>query len=214
SGDFGYLEPTAIGGLQYVSLLNLLNDSIKQDFTQIFKTYVFKGETYFCSKSYIFIYDRNNIDAIYLGDKNLYANFLTFICNDKIYVGSYIKGLRILNGKKFEIAPGAKVFENKNIFSILPYKNNNLLVITDNGLYNYNPHTGESEQIENDLIRRLIRESFIPYNSILLNNGNYGVGNIKGDWVSFLELAEGLKSNSILNKDIGLQSNLITSLIR
>lgn len=212
SGDFGYLEPTAIGGLQYVSLLNLLNDSIKQDFTQIFKTYVFKGETYFCSKSYIFIYDRNNIDAIYLGDKNLYANFLTFICNDKIYVGSYIKGLRILNGKKFEIAPGAKVFENKNIYTILPYRNNDLLVITNNGFYRYNSKTGESEQVENDLILRLIRESFIPYNSILLSNGTYGVGNVQGGWVSFLELADDLKPNSILNKEIGLQSNIITSL--
>ena len=213
SGDFGFLEPTVSGNLQYVSLTDRISDSLKQGFTHIFKTYFFKGKTYFCSTTYIFVYDGKTVDAIYLGDKKIFANFLTFICDNKIYVGSFLKGLLILENKDLVLAPGAEVFVEKNIFSILPYNEAEGLVVTDGGLYLYNYSSGASRRVkDSDGFFDRVFEAAIPYSPIQLNSKNYGIGNVQSDWLSYIQFTKDFKPTEIVNKEIGLSSSQITYL--
>ena len=76
TGEFGYLQPTANGRLQYFSLIKNLPDSIQSNLSYIYKTYWYEGKTYFCSLSNIFIFDGNTIKPISLGKQSEYANFL------------------------------------------------------------------------------------------------------------------------------------------
>lgn len=213
SGDFGFLESTLSGNLQYVSLTNKISDSLKQGFTHIFKTYFFKGKAYFCSTTYIFVYDGITIDAIFLGDKKIYANFLTFVCNNKIYIGSFLKGLLILENKELIIAPGAEAFVEKNIFSILPYNSTENIVVTDGGLYLYNYSSGASKRVkDSDGFFDKVFENAIPYSPILLNSKDYGIGNVQSDWLSYIQFTKDFKPSEIVNKEIGLSSSQITYL--
>ena len=216
SGNFGYLEPQKDGKLEYVSLSEQLEDTLKNKFTHIFKTYSHKNKIYFCSNTYIFVYNGKTVEAISLGDRNTYACFLTFFCNDRIFIGSWHYGLLTLKNNELSVAPGAKVFERKNIYSMLRYSDKENLIITNGGFYLYNPTTGESNPFRdsNGFIKRMIDESIIPYNSVSLNNHNFGIGNVQTDWLSFFELTPHSNPVSIVSKSIGLQSSQVTALLQ
>ncbi|MGD9976463.1 MAG: SpoIIE family protein phosphatase [Bacteroidales bacterium] len=215
-GDFGYLEPTVNGSLEFSSLNYLLNDSIKKLFNHIYKTYCHNGAVYFCSTRYIFQYKNDSVSTIPI-DYDKYAGFLTFIANNQIYIGSFKEGLLELNQRnKIKIAKGARTFIDKNIFSILALDNTTLLVITDNGIFRYNPNTGESTAINtsNGFLQKIVSESIIPYNSIVLGNSNIGIGNVKPDWLSFFEITSEGKPINLINRNTGLQSNQVTCLFQ
>lgn len=211
SGDFGFLQPTTTGNLEYISLTNKLCDSLKQGFTHIFKTYHFKSKTYFCSTDYIFIYNGNTVEATSLGRRSEYASFLTFICKDVIYIGSYRKGLLILNNKNLKPAPGANAFIEKNIFAILPLSDQENLMVTDQGLYKYNTTSGVSAPIRDNygFIGTMVQNA-IPYSPAQLYNNNYGIGSIQSDWLSYVLFSQNLTPLEIVNKQIGLTSSQIT----
>ncbi|MGE0077565.1 MAG: SpoIIE family protein phosphatase [Bacteroidales bacterium] len=215
SGEIGYLEPNAQGKLEYISLADQIPDSIKQKFTLFFfKTYFYEGSIYFCTPVYVFKYNRKKIDVIPLGDRKETGIFLSFIVNNTFYLGSYLKGLMILNNDNtLSVAPGGIVFEEKDIYSILKFDNKHLLVETSAGFYKYNPTSGESSVFDNSkkLLNELANQSAIPYHSILLNK-NIGVGYVQTDWISFLELNKEGDPQTILNKQMGLHGGQITFL--
>lgn len=217
SGDFGFLEPTADGSQRFVSLSGSINDTIKQSLSHIYKTYYFKGNVLFCSCSYIFVYDKQGkLTPVYLGYQPEYANFLTFVVNDKVYIGSYLKGLRMLNSDwTLSTAPGGSSFERINIYSIVSLSPSELLLVTDSGFFVYNQKTGSSKKMEkqNNFIESMLSQSVIPYHAIKLHNGNIGVGTVQSDWLSFFELnADSSSPSTIVNPQTGLQAAQITYL--
>ena len=217
SGELGYLEPNLNGSLEFVSLSSQIPDSIKQKFTLFFyKTYYYKGETYFCTPVYIFKYDGVNLKPICLGDRKELGNFLTFIVNNTIYIGSFLKGLFILNdNNNLDIAPGAQNFVNKDIYGILNLNDKELLVVTGAGFYKYNPTSGETSPFDDSkkLLSKFFNPSMIPYCAIISKkNKNIGVGYVQTDWVSYQEIKPNAETKYILNKQNGLNGNLVTYL--
>lgn len=217
-GNFGILQPTKQGGLEFVSLLQFVEDSIKTEFSEIYKTYFNRNKAYFCSELYIFVYDGNSVETIRTAEDNKTYPFLTFIVNDVVYVGTYGNGLQILDNGKLTPAPGAETFKGKNIYSMLPMDNGNILVVTLKGFFSYNPTTGKSSNPLHEqacqLITKLIDQGAVPYNSIELFNGHRATGNLLNEWAALLEFDEELHPTSIVNKEVGLQSNQITNLFQ
>ena len=59
-GEFGYLSPDDNGKLQYVSLLNLLDSTVKH-FSDVWCTYSTKQGTYFLTNNFLYCYDGTKI---------------------------------------------------------------------------------------------------------------------------------------------------------
>lgn len=215
TGELGYLEPNVYGRLEFVSLAHFIPDSIKQKFTLFFyKTYSFNDEIYFCTPVYIFKYNGKTLLPISLGDRKNTGIFLTFIANNSIYIGSYSKGLFTLDSNNsLNVAPGAQIFEQKDIYSILEYDEKNLLVITSVGIYKYNPISGGTQLIDGSkkFLTKLFKQSFLPYYSTVVGN-NFGLGFVQSDWVSYLELSKNGEPEGLINKQTGLQGSLVSSL--
>lgn len=216
-GDFGFLEPNEFGELRYVSLLPFVVDSLHNRFDQIYKTYFHNGKSYFCSTTLIFIYDGQWLETIATSTPSdgLYP-FLSFIVKDTFYIGTYGGGLYIIEQGKLKPAPGAEKYKGKNIFSMLEQDDGRVLIVTNRGVFLYNPETGESTTSLNEqtcnLIGTINSEGGIPYYSVTLDNNHTAIGFLESEWVTILEFDNEFAAKSLLNKRIGLQGNAIFSL--
>ncbi len=202
--EFGYLKPNKLGKLQYCSLSDKL-DSVDRDFTTVDKTYCINNKVYFCSRTKIFQYDSLNLKNIYILKKN---SFYSFAVDNKIYIGDYLKGLMEINNNKIKLSKGGDFFERKNIFSILPYGKNKLLVCTGgNGLFIYDVKSGETTSENISLqTNQILKESFL-YDATYLNN-NFVLSTIYAGCIVIDK-----KGNIInkFNKKINLQDESVIS---
>ncbi|MBC7126471.1 MAG: hypothetical protein H5T24_12625, partial [Bacteroidales bacterium] len=123
--EFGYLEPDTYGNLNYTSLVNLIPDSIRSNLSYIYKTYWHGGKVYFCSLSYVFIFNGKAVKSVSLGKQSEYANFFTLKANNRFFVNSYLKGLRtFINDSTLDFLPGGLAFIQKNVFSLVGLNSN------------------------------------------------------------------------------------------
>lgn len=218
-GDFGFLEPTEFGELKYVSLLPFVVDSLQNRFEDIYKTYYHNNKVYFCATTLIFIYDGQWLETIATATPAdaLYP-FLSFIVKDTFYVGTYGGGLHILDQGKLKPAPGAEKYKEKNIFSMLEQDDGSILIITNRGVFKYDPKSGTSTLPLNEQICKLMgnisSEGGVPYYSVTLDNGHTAIGFLESEWATILELDQQFDAQSLLNKRIGLQGNATFSLFQ
>ncbi|MBA7528772.1 hypothetical protein ES705_20962 [subsurface metagenome] len=140
-GEFGYLTPNENGLLEYKSLSVKL-DSIDLSFTNVWKTYAFKGKTYFCSQEKVFIY--SPADDTFKVIKNRQHTFLSFFAYGEFYQGNFGLGLLVMDHDSITVAKGGEFFIRKNITCVLPYSEKELFIGTiTNGAFLYNQATGE-----------------------------------------------------------------------
>ncbi len=163
-GEFGFLAPNENGLLEYRSLSVKL-DSVDLNFTDVWRTYVFNGNTYYCSRKKVFIY--SSADDTYKVIKTGQHTFLSFIVNGKFYQGDFMNGLMILDQDSIVQAKGGEFFNKKNIICILPYSEKELFIGTlRNGAFLYEPGTGEiltdilSEDASNYIQERVLYHGF------------------------------------------------------
>lgn len=217
--EIGYLSPNKDGKLEYVSLNGLLlKDSLDQ-FSDIFKTYCYRGKVYFCQRQYIFIYDKSSIRVVNLGKQSIYSNFLTFNVNDHIYVGSFLKGLRELVGDSVIVAAtNGEQFAGNDIYSILPKNSEEAIILCKpgakprgkirGGLFQYHQHTGVITEItpKSKYLPSLLSEN-IPYNSISLDSNHFGVSTILSDSKTYTTFSFNGEPVEVLNPSTGLQDS-------
>lgn len=215
-GDFGYLTPNKTTGLlEYKSLLGLLRDSVtKSKIQDIYKTYFFNGKIYFCSRQYIVIYDGKTLTSKDLGDQAIWSTLWTFVVNNRMYIGSYLKGLRELKeNDSIEIALGGAYYSGKDIYSMVPYNTSKALIITSSGFYVYNQETGDSKDFvpQSSYLTKLIGSS-IPYCGLSLNKNLFGIGTVITEQPIFLTVDHNGNPLEIVNKDVGIQDNYVYNL--
>nr|MQY80016.1 hypothetical protein [Bacteroidota bacterium] len=202
--EFGYLEPNFIGQLQYISLSNLL-DSINRLFGDVWKINIKDDEIYFQGGYYkIFKYH----DFAFKKIINLhFSPFFTFYTNDKIYLGTYLKGLMELKTDSFEVTRGGDFFIGKNIFSISPLDSNVIIVGTlFNGVFTYNPETGQvSEHFLTSKCNTYLKQNLI-YHGISLPDRNFVFGTGEKGAVVIYEAG---RMKFALDKKAGLQDEMI-----
>jgi hypothetical protein len=137
SNDFGFLQPNAIGEMEYVSLArHIVEQGIK--FYDIWKVAATSKGVFFFANKYVFKYLNNEITtiAVDLLVQDAYS------INDKIYLPSS-KGLCLLNGST--LTP----ITEKDFFSVIPLSENKSLAISRQGnLCLINLQTGESDEFK------------------------------------------------------------------
>jgi len=212
-GDFGYLTPNLTTGLlEYKSLLGLLKDTlVRHKIQDIYKTYYYKGKIYFCSRQYIVEYDGKALRTIDLGDQRVYANFWTFVVNDRMYIGSYLKGLReFQNDTSIVLATGGAFYAKKNIYSMVSLSDSKVLMITPSGFFVYNQNTGESADFtpQNSYLNKLQGTSW-PSCGLVLDNNQIGIGTVISEQPTFLTVNLEGTPHEIVNMEIGLQDNFV-----
>jgi len=199
-GEFGYwaIKNNKLG---YNSLTKLLPKGIKID-DEVWKIYVDRDRVIFQSFSKIFIYKNNKIEVVKSPSSFLFLHKV----NQRYFIEVLEQGLFELIGNKLVHLPQSEQMGKEGILSILPYKNNGLIIGTSkNGLFTYD---GKNFTPLNT-----------PANSYLktyqLNNGV----NLLGKYYAYGTILNGLiiidengRVVQRINKSSGLQNNTVLSL--
>jgi serine phosphatase RsbU (regulator of sigma subunit) len=207
--DFGRLVSDSVGRMQYQSLSQTLDSTIR--IGRVFKTFVSQNEIYFCDFSHVFRYniDTETIQVIKL-DKD---NFLTFYVNGKLYTSNYLKGLMVIEDDKVDSLPGGEFFKEKDVFSIENWGKDTLLISArGQDLTLYSVKTGATvpfkfNKIATETNRRL-KDAWI-YAGTKVDNDHFAYGTYY-DGLYIIDKTGEIKVH--LNEDNGLQHNLITNL--
>lgn len=203
-GEFGYLAPDKFGNLEYVSLSKKL-DSNNNNFTAVWKIYIHNNKIYFCTQNYLYIYDYNSVKPIRYTENYC---FFTFLVENEIYVGNYLKGLLILKGDSLYPVAGGDFFNLKNIMEIKSLKDNILLIGTNTeGFFKFDLKTGKVlSDVGYGYINSVINESQIYISDLNDVNENYiSTINEKG----LLITDSNFNIKSLINKNYGLSIDRI-----
>jgi serine phosphatase RsbU (regulator of sigma subunit) len=208
-GEFGYLLPNNIGELEYQSLSNQI-DSANSKFNNIWKVLVIGPRVYFVAEAYVYYYRNKEYKNAFERTGNA---LFAYEVDSRIFLGNYVDGLKELKDTSIEISPGAEHYANNNIFMMLPYDKDQLLVgttfrgeITELSIYNM--QTGQVlKNPFNDYTTQQLRSSFL-YGAIPLPYNHYGLATIyngaivlnsKGEFVHHLNNSNGLQDETVFN---------------
>ncbi len=125
--EFGCIENTPDGGLCYRSLSDSIAKVLKFQNATVWKVYVHDENVYFCLLRYIVKFNLNT------GKFNVVdlpkTNFLTFLTEDgTLFTGNYNLGLLRVDGDTVILVKNGAFFKHTDIFSIVNYEENKLLI--------------------------------------------------------------------------------------
>jgi len=195
--EIGYIEFPLKKKPKYISLLNHINKK-DRNFGDVWRIVQNNGDLYFWSSPTIFKWDGNKLRVW----KNGLPCRGIYKCRNDIFIHLRNDGLnKIVNNKIISI-PGGKVFDNKKIYSVLPYDKYKLLIITkNNGLFLSADNSFENFITEADIFF----PTHVPYCGIKLSSGQYAVGtqrgilviNRSGNLISFLDKRSAFNNSSV-----------------
>jgi len=214
SGDFGFLTKASNGTYLYQSLLPEVNKN-HRNFSEVWNVESQGEKVIFQSFDYIFIYENNKLTTI-----KPHTQFLNlYVVNNKILTKQFEKGIFEINDDTLSMIPQGDFFANKDAFSIVSHKENNMLIFTAfDGIFLYN--NGNISEWASQ------HNSFFSKNPITVciqsRDKKYIIGTVSnglivmdenGEVVLHLNKYKGLKSNTIVDVetdnsgDIWLTSN-------
>jgi len=204
--DFGYFEVEDNGKFLYHSLSNNLKPGLSNELYNIHKagnTIFFQG-----SKS-VYIYNGANIEEhsfSYPIDASGVVNNILFIANQE-------RGLFMLNGNMFVRVQGSEILQNKKISSILPYRNNKVLIVTNfDGVFVYDGLTVTpfNTGVDSFLKSNQVFCATISQNKIVYGTVQRGivVQDIETGNIMFVNTYSGLQNNTILSAYFDNKQNL------
>lgn len=207
-GEFGYWKHEN-KELRYHSLTKLLPKSVKLT-GEVWKIYVLGKKIYFQTFSEIFIYHDQKIEAIKAVNNLLFTHQV----NNRLFVEVIDNGLFEIKGKQLVKLMGSEILGKTGVLSILPFKNNQLLIGTGkNGLFTY----------DGTLFTPFYSQANSFLKTFQLNNGTrvfnnyYAFGTIlngviiiddNGNIVQTINKTSGLQNNTVLSIFNDAESNL------
>jgi ligand-binding sensor domain-containing protein len=197
--EIGFLAPDSKGTLQYVSLLNHLDDK-KTNFSNAWETHCTKQWIYFKTPEYLFRLDPNSkkMETIELGSQ--YRS--SFICSGTLFIRQENVGLMEMDkvSDELKLVPGGETFANKKIYMMVPFEKNVLLIGTsENGFYKYD---GSKTVPFTTGVDNYLKEKKLTH-GIRLSSGSFALATFFGGLV--IMDAHG-KLKEIFNKAYGLQN--------
>lgn len=206
--DFGLLTPDRSGQLVYKSLKPLLADTIP--IPRVWKIYSTQEQVFFCTLQRIYIYSptKQTIEKVNLPEDS----FFSFLVNNILYVGNYNLGLHYLKNSDLKLVAGSEYFIKKDIFSILPWDEHNLLIATaEKGLCFLNTETGTISDFNFNksaiTTNSLLSEANI-YTGTVIDESNFAFGtrlngiyiiSKYGEIVNHISPQQGLQNEAITN---------------
>lgn len=199
--ELGYLANDTNLHKRYQSLLSKVPEQ-HQNFGEIWRIFPTEKGVFFASFTHAFLLRDNQIEVL-LSDESLYYSYA--VGND-IYVQDKEQGLRLYNGRAFQLIPNTKKFcTTYNIMAMLEFGKDSVLIGTENNGF-YLLHNQKITDIE------LKAEEFVKNNQLFaaqkikenrfifgtVQNG-YILTNSQGDILSHINKEKGLKNNTILS---------------
>lgn len=212
SGEFGFWKRGQFGKMEYNNLSALVKDqnALKND--EIWRIYTLGKRIFFHSFSKCYIYENNEI-------KTLTANGEPFLFShqvgNRIFFEQLPSGLFELVNNSLVQLRDAAVLKDKNILSMLPFGQDQVLIATSNhGLYRMDKDGHISEwqnQVQQQLIRYQVNNGVKLFGDQFafgtIQNGVY-ILNSKGELVQHINKNNGLQNNTVLSMTVDQQSNL------
>ncbi|MBE9469402.1 MAG: PAS domain S-box protein [Bacteroidetes bacterium] len=219
TNQFGYLKNSSKGKLEYISL----SDSMSEiDFEETWKIFSSTNGMYFMAgRRNIYNFHNKKLTKVYVPSQMSIFRF--FQVNDDIYAVDEKEGFFKIVGDTLINLHQGKSISNKYVYTMLPYKNNKILIGTRNsGLYLYSPKDNNNKQVHFDQLSNnssldksivkfetQIDDYFLNsriYSGSLLSNGNYIITTLRRGCA--IISPEG-KLVNIFNKTLGLSSNSV-----
>ena len=199
--DFGYMEADAKGKLQYHSLLNLVPIE-DRNFEEIWRIHITSFGVVFQSYTHFFIYRNNRVSKVQLKHRLQFS----FYINGRFWVQDVKDGLLEYRQGKFFKLPGLHLLDDKEIWTIMPIRNNRVLIGTANdGVFVYDGEklTRWEGQANNFLIENQI------FSATKFQDAYYAFGTIQNGLMITDETGKIIQH---VNKKKGLQNNTILSI--
>jgi serine phosphatase RsbU (regulator of sigma subunit) len=204
-GELGYLAPDHSGLLKYHSLVHLI-DSAWIDFSDIWKTHTLGEKVFFSSRARLYIYENDTIRMIRHRPED--AAFMSFLVDGNLYYGTYNAGLLKLDDDSFIPVTNGDFFIHKDIMTVLPYGDDDLLVGTAaNGVYLYNKTGGEIRIVLSDESQGYLKENIL-YHGTSLSGGYYTFATLFGGAVI---IDPSGNTEQIISTGNGLRDEMISS---
>jgi len=199
------LQPDSLGNLQYKSLKDKI-PAQDLEFNEIWSIFTSENKIYFSSFQKIFIYENEKLKVI-----NPKKSFhLSFLVKDDFYVRDVGTGLMKYENDRLKLVEGGEQFADESIFVLLPYKQNELFIVSrTKGLTVYSPNEASYykptgfEAVEKYLNRN------IALGGTVLMNGAIALRTYTGGVIVFNNNGSNLET---YNSSTGLQDNTIWSL--
>jgi len=172
--EIGFLSPSTNGTLEYVSLLNKLEDSEK-NFSEIKGTHAARDGIYFRASHFVFLWNPGlKKMKVWEADHPFKASFY---CREKFFLQQENVGLLQMENGSLFLVPGGETFANDEIFALCSYHDQDLLICTrTKGLYIYNGNDLRPFPTEID---GYIKEKYLSY-GIRLSNGDFALSTLRG----------------------------------
>jgi signal transduction histidine kinase/DNA-binding response OmpR family regulator len=116
NNEIGCLIPDSTGSIQYVSLLQHLEDD-KKNFANVWQTVWTKEGVYFRTSKFLFRW--NSRDMKIWQAKTIFRAL--FYCKGKLFILQHEPGLMQILKDKLVLVPGGKTFSHKKICMMAPY---------------------------------------------------------------------------------------------
>jgi DNA-binding CsgD family transcriptional regulator len=199
-GEFGFWSHKD-KRLTYSSLIKLIpKPYVLKD--EIWKIYIVGKKVIFQSFSTVYIYEDHKISVVKAPNAFLFLHQV----GQQLFAEVLGKGLFELKGKVLVPVPGSEILGNTGILSILPYKNNSLIIGTGkNGLFVYDGKIfSPLASTANAFLK-----TYQLNNGVKILNKYYAYGTILNGIIIIDENGAVVQR---INKSSGLQNNTILSL--
>ena len=208
--EFGFFKPDSKGELKYFSVSKLVSKKDNQNINLIWKIHIYNGEVVFQSFTKAFFYKNNRLRVLNAPRKFQFS----FLVNNRLYFQDKVLGILEYRDKKLYSLKGTTSLNDKEIWAIFPFQNNQLLLATlEEGLFVYDYNNVKPWNTEaNNFIKKntslggsIIKNKFIVLNSVL--NGLI-ICDSNGKIIQHVNRQKGLQNNTILTSFIDNKSNL------
>ncbi|MFP9117738.1 triple tyrosine motif-containing protein [Flavobacterium sp. RNTU_13] len=208
--EFGYFEANAKGKLVYHSISKLATPNSKKIIDFVWKVHILGDEVIFQTFFRTYIYKSGKITVLEAPNRFQFS----FVLNNTLYFQDIAAGLLEYRNGTLTSLPNTEVFNNTEVWGILPYTGNRLLVITiDKGIYLYDfrqvtPWKCEASSFvakNSSLGGRILNERFIELNTVL--NGII-ICDMSGNIIQHINNKKGLLNNTALSSCLDSSGNL------
>lgn len=199
--EFGYLKADSLGNINYLSLLNKIQDK-EFSFKDIGRIFIIDKDVYYISKGVIFKYVPDKDSLTLIKNKNLLQ---VYVAGKRIFVNEKNIGLSEYVNGKFIVLPEGQLLRNKSIRAIIKYDNRYLISTLDDGFYIFDNHKIEKIQTAAD--------DFLNGKKVMacirLKNGYFAIGTFSS---GLLIIDEHFKPIQYVSTQNGLQNNGISAI--
>lgn len=169
--EFGYISPNKYGKMEFTSLSTRLVDSL-QNFNNVWNTAFYNDDAYFFAGNRLFIYNSEDT-IIHHNAKGAFDEYIIF--NDKLIFIDFRHGLCTVQDGHLAYLPNtAENLEDVSITALLPYNENEILIIGSYESYIYSLEDYSFREYEHELTKIEAEKRILK--TRMLKNGNYAMG--------------------------------------